>query len=196
MTVERPGAKAPGLCVSSDEFALITPSKYVMDMQRTQAAVFVDLCGYTELTERLGDAAAARISTMLRAIANDVARRNGGRVVKMLGDGAHLHFARPADAVPAACELVERVLAAGLPCARVGVNAGPMVEVDGDYYGLAVNIAARIASLAHPGEVLVGEPAVARTATVAFEGIGARSLRGVTVPVALYRATGDRTIAA
>src|SRR5215470_3275642 len=118
-----------------------------MDMRNSRGVLFVDLCGYTSLTERLGDEAAARIATMLRTIANDVARRHGGRVVKMLGDGAHLHFARPADAVPAAVALVERILTAGLPCARVGVNAGPMVEVDGDYYGLAVNIAARIARL-------------------------------------------------
>ena len=164
-------------------------------MQRTQAAVFVDLCGYTELTERLGDEAAARISTTLRAIAHDVARRHAGHVVKMLGDGAHLHFTRPADAVPAAIELVQRVMAAGLPCARAGVNAGSMVEADGDYYGLAVNIAARIARLAGPGDVLVGAAAVARS-DAAFEGIGARSLRGVSVPVAVYRALCDRMVAA
>src|SRR5215471_14771357 len=146
-----------------------------MEIRNTQGVLFVDLCGYTSLTERLGDEAAARISTMLRAIAHDIAREHGGRVVKMLGDGAHLHFAHPAAAVCAAVAIVGRVLAAGLPCARVGVNAGPMVEVDGDYYGLAVNIAARIARLAHPGEVLVGEGAVGPSDTIAFEGIGARS---------------------
>src|SRR5262245_47744557 len=147
-----------------------------MNMLNTQAALFVDLCGYTRTTEELGDLAAARISTTLRRIANDVALRHDGRVVKMLGDGAHLHFARPADAVPAAIELVERILGAGLPCARAGVNAGPMVEADGDYYGLAVNIAARISRLARPGEVLVGEHAVARSdrASAGFAPVGTR----------------------
>jgi len=156
----------------------------------THAAVFVDLCGYTRITEELGDLAAARISVTLRAIAHDVAARHHGRVVKMLGDGAHLHFADPRDAVPAAIELVDRVLAAGLPCARAGVNAGPMVEADGDFYGIAVNIAARLVQRARPGEVLVGEIAAARSdrASVRFDAIGAAPLRGLTLPVASYRA--------
>ena len=159
-------------------------------MDATPAAVFADLCEYTRITERLGDAAAARISVTLRAIAHDVARRHGGRVVKTLGDGAHLHFADAARAVPAALELVARIQIAGLPCARAGVNAGPMIEAEGDYYGRAVNIAARIAAQAAPGEVCVGSDAMRATerASVRFELVGAIRLRGLTSAVTLYRA--------
>ena len=159
-------------------------------MDATSAAVFADLCEYTRITERLGDAAAARISVTLRAIALDVARQYRGRVVKTLGDGAHLHFTDASRAVPAALELVVRIQRAGLPCARAGVNAGPMIEADGDYYGRAVNIAARIAAQAAPGEVLVGVNAMRATerASVRFELAGARSLRGVARAVTLYRA--------
>src|SRR5207249_4084700 len=63
------------------------------------AAVFADLCDYTRLTEQLGDGAAADMAVALGDIATTVARRHNGRVVKMLGDGAHLHFSGPADAV-------------------------------------------------------------------------------------------------
>src|SRR5919201_6486308 len=115
-----------------------------------QAAGFVDLCDYTRLTELYGDAAAAEMAVVLGVVARDVARRHRGRVVKMLGDGAHLHFPVPSDAVAAAIELRSRVRSSGLPCARVGVNAGPMVEPDSDYYGRAVNVAARIAAQAEP----------------------------------------------
>src|SRR3954470_12288992 len=94
------------------------------------AAVFADLCDYTRLTEQLGDEAAAEMAVVLRTIARTVARRYGGRVVKMLGDGAHLHFSRSADAIRASVELLEMVRRSGLPCARVGVNAGPMVEAN------------------------------------------------------------------
>src|SRR3989442_14441944 len=65
------------------------------------AAVFADLCDYTRLTEQLGDGAAADMAVALGDIATTVARRHNGRVVKMLGDGAHLYFSRPADAVAA-----------------------------------------------------------------------------------------------
>jgi len=152
------------------------------------AAVFADLCEYTRLTEQLGDEAGAKISLELFGIASGVARRHGGRVVKTLGDGVHLHFDGSADAVPASLELMALIRSSGLPCARVGVNAGPMVEANGDYYGRAVNVAARIASHAAPGDVLVGETAAAATGNVRFERVGPLQLRGVAREVTVYRA--------
>jgi adenylate cyclase len=71
------------------------------------------------------------------------------------------------------------------------VNAGPVTYTDGDYYGLSVIIAARIASAAGPGEVLVGE-VVARRHTpegVRFEEVGPVPLKGVARPVEVYRAS-------
>lgn len=161
------------------------------DLETTtkNAALFVDLCDYTRLTELYGDEAAAEMAVVLGVIARDIARRHNGRVVKMLGDGAHLHFPTTAQAVPAAIELVARIRSSGLPCARVGVNAGPMVEANGDYYGHAVNIAARIAAQATPGSVFVGEAAITPAGRgVRFEHVGALTLRGVSQQVTVYRA--------
>ncbi len=166
----------------------------VMNEQRTpstdgaHAAVFADLCDYTRLTECFGDEAAAEMAVVLGVIARDVARRHRGRVVKMLGDGAHLHFDIAADAVPAAIDLLERVRSSGLPCARVGVNAGTMVEANGDYYGRAVNVAARIAARATPGSVFVGEAAMTVSGDVRYERVGPMQLRGVAQDVTVYRA--------
>ena len=154
----------------------------------SKAAVFADLCDYTRLTEAFGDEAAAEMAAVLGVIARDVARRHKGRVVKMLGDGAHLHFENAADAVPAAIDFLARVRSSGLPCARVGVNAGPMVEANGDYYGHTVNVAARIAAQAAPGAVLVGEAAVTNAGAVRFERVGPIALRGVAQQVTVYRA--------
>jgi class 3 adenylate cyclase len=128
------------------------------------------------------------MAVLLGAIARDIARRHNGRVVKMLGDGAHLHFDRARDAAPAAIDFLARVRSSGLPCARIGVNARPMIAAGGDYYGRAVNIAARVAAQAAPGDVLVGETALCAEAGVRFECVGAMQLRGVAQDVTVYRA--------
>jgi adenylate cyclase len=119
-----------------------------------------------------------------------VATHHGGRVVKMLGDGVHFHFHEPRNAVVASLAFVDGVEPRGLPPAHVGVNAGPMTYTDGDYYGRVVNIAARIASLAGPGQVLVGE-AVTDTGSpqgVRFEELGHFPLKGVAQPARVFQA--------
>ncbi|HEV2712590.1 MAG TPA: adenylate/guanylate cyclase domain-containing protein, partial [Gaiellaceae bacterium] len=121
----------------------------------------------------------------------DIANRHNGVVVKMLGDGVHLHFRDPETAVLGSLELVERAEPQGLPPAHVGVNAGPMTYIDGDYYGFTVILAARIASQAGPGEVFVGEAAAAangRPAGVRYEQVGPVPLKGIARPVTVYRA--------
>jgi adenylate cyclase len=142
------------------------------------------------LTEELGDAAAAQMAIGLSELMQDVANRHDGRVVKLIGDAAHFYFHEPSDAILGALAFVEGVEPRGLPPAHVGVNAGSMTYTDGDYYGLAVNVAARIAALAGPGQVLIGE--VAATAGhpegVRFEEVGPTQLKGVTRPVTVYRA--------
>jgi class 3 adenylate cyclase len=63
-----------------------------------------------------------------------------------------------------------------------------MVAANGDYYGRTVNVAARIAAQAAPGDVLVGEAAVTDASAVRFERVGPMMLRGVAQQVTLYRA--------
>ncbi len=159
-------------------------------MPHPQAVVFADLSGYTKTTEEIGDRAAARMALQFAELIQEVADRRQGQVVKMLGDGVHFLFPEPKNAVLGALDFVEKVGPHGLPQAHVGVNAGPMIYTDGDYYGLAVNVAARIATEAAPGEVLVGETAVAGGAPtgVRFERVGPVALKGVSDPVTLYRA--------
>jgi adenylate cyclase len=84
-------------------------------------------------------------------IVHEFAHRRGGRVVKLLGDGVMFHFPEPAQAVCCGLELVDRIPEVGLPRARVGLHAGPVVFQHGDYFGRTVNIAARITDHARPG---------------------------------------------
>ncbi len=158
---------------------------------KSSAIVFFDLTGYTRLTEERGDAAAADFALRLAELVQEVASRYNGRPVKLLGDGVMLHFAAPPDAVMCAFELVDRTLEAGLPPAHVGVNAGPVIVRDGDYFGRTVNIASRVADYARSHEILVTPEVRAATGSEAidFEAIGPVDLHGVREKMTLFLAS-------
>ncbi|HJP65690.1 MAG TPA: adenylate/guanylate cyclase domain-containing protein [Actinomycetota bacterium] len=155
------------------------------------AVVFVDITGYTTVTEERGDDAAVRIATGLQRRADQVAVGHGGRVVKLLGDGAMLHFRDVSGAVEAAGELVSTLSHDLGVEAHAGVHAGRVIERDRDLFGATVNLAARVAGAAGPGEVLVTER-VARLAGLGPERVaevGHAPLKGVADPVRLFRLT-------
>jgi adenylate cyclase len=86
--------------------------------------------------------------------------------------------------------MVEGVATQALPPARVGIHAGPVIFQEGDYFGRTVNIAARIAEYARPGEVLISQEVVdaAEGTPVTFTGVGAVELRGVSSTLDLHSA--------
>jgi class 3 adenylate cyclase len=151
---------------------------------------FLDLSGFTSFTGAKGDEEAARLAVRLSDLVLEAAAARQGRAVKSLGDGVMLHFRDAGEAVSVALDLVDAVAQAGLPPARVGLTSGPVVFRDGDYFGRAVNTAARVTDYARPGEVLVSE-AVAESgapAGSAFEDLGAVELKGIHEPTRLFRA--------
>jgi adenylate cyclase len=160
-------------------------------VRRPPAMCFLDLTGYTRLTEERGDRAAAALAASLADLVERVSLPHGGQPVKWLGDGVMFYFRQPGQGVVAALEMVERTSEAGLPEAHVGLHAGPVVFQDGDYFGRTVNLAARIAGHAGPGQVLVSDQVVAEcpAGPVAFEPIGPVPLKGVADPIPLHRAT-------
>ena len=129
-------------------------------VRRPPAMCFLDITGYTRLTEERGDEAAADLATRLATLVRGASREHGGQPVKWLGDGVMFYFPNPAEAVVAALDMVEGVAAQGLPPARVGIHTGAVIFQEGDYFGRTVNIAARIAEYARPGEVLVSQEVV------------------------------------
>ena len=154
------------------------------------AMCFLDLSGYTRLTEERGDEAAAEIAATLGGLVQRRANDHGGRPVKWLGDGVMLYFPEADGAVLSALDLADVVPAAGLPPAHTGIDAGPVVVQDGDYFGRTVNTAARIAAEAGPGEVLVSDRVVqsVRSPAIAFVDVGPVELKGLPDPVRLHRA--------
>jgi adenylate cyclase len=159
-------------------------------LDRPPAMCFLDLTGYTRLTEERGDEAAAELAARLAGLVRRTAQEHDGTPVKWLGDGVMIYFREPADAVLAAVEMVEVVGRHGLPPAHVGIHAGPVIFQEGDYFGRTVNLAARIAEYARPGEVLVSQEVVdaAGGVPVSFTEIGPVELKGVPETIRLHTA--------
>jgi predicted ATPase/class 3 adenylate cyclase len=159
--------------------------------------LFTDLVGSTERWEREPDVMSVAVARHLEVVAAEV-ERWGGRVCKYTGDGTLAVFAVPADAIEAASALQRTVAAleprdGGLPV-RMGVHTGDAELRAGDYYGGAVNLAARVMSAAHGGQILVTETAalLARPSVhgdTGFRDLGEHWLRGFSLPHRLLQVT-------
>ena len=153
--------------------------------------VFADLAGYTALTEEHGDEVAARVACEFRRTMCALSREHGAWQVKSMGDGVMIWSPDAGHAVALAAHTVEDVgTRPDLLPVRVGVHTGPAVMRGCDWYGAAVNLAARLADQAEPNEALIS--AATRDAV---GGQDARSLadrrelalRGVGRPVSAWR---------
>jgi adenylate cyclase len=157
---------------------------------RPPAICFLDITGYTRLTNERGDDVAADMAQGLSALVQRTVVDHGGRPVKWLGDGVMVYFREAGPSVVAALDMVDGVADAGLPPAHVGLHAGPVLFQEGDYFGQTVNVASRIAEYARPGEVLVTQELADQTGDsgVAFSDIGPVELKGIAGPVRLLAA--------
>jgi adenylate cyclase len=90
--------------------------------------------------------------------------------------------------------MVDGVIDAGLPPAHVGLHAGPVIFQEGDYYGRTVNLAARIAGYAQPGQVLVSQALVeiSTSSEMGFTPVGPVELKGVAGTTQLFAAHRPR----
>ena len=162
-------------------------------LERPPAICFLDITGYTRLTEERGDEAAAELAGTLSRIVQRTSTSYGGKPIKWLGDGVMFYFPEPGPGVIAALEMVEGIANAGLPPAHVGLHAGQVLFQDGDYFGRTVNAASRIADYARPGEVVVSQDVVdaAGATPLSFVEIGPVELKGLTHSLRLHTARRD-----
>ena len=156
----------------------------------TAIILFADIVDSTALTERMGDTAfrakARDLDVELRRIIADA----GGVTIdaKTLGDGVLATFPAASQGVAAALQCGAAGRDAGLPL-HLGLHAGDVIREEGNVFGGAVNIAARISALSAPGDVLVSATVreLARTsAGVEFEDRGEHALKGVGDAVRVY----------
>jgi class 3 adenylate cyclase len=155
--------------------------------------LFADVAGSTGLIQRLGDVAAREVIRECERLARAALRSHAGTEVKTLGDGLLATFGSATAAVECAVELQRAVTAwaKGQPEAvglRIGINAGEPVREDGDVYGLAVNVASRVAGEAAAGEIVVSGVVreLASGRPFVFEDRGETALRGLERPVRLF----------
>ena len=158
-----------------------------------RAVGFADLVSYTRLVQRLTERELAVLVQRFEALASDVITSHGGRVVKTVGDEVLFVVGPGAAAAAIALEIAD-VLGSDemLPDVRVGMATGPVVGRLGDVFGVTVNRASRLTSLARPGTVLVDLATVhslAEVTDIDVLQLRGRTLRGIghVVPWVLRR---------
>lgn len=153
--------------------------------------VFADLAGFTALTEAHGDERAADIALEFCA---EINRRlpEDADDLKMLGDACLLRVGDAAEAVELGLKLADELGGRhGLPDVRVAMHTGPAARRGDDWFGSTINIAARVAALAGPCDVLLTDAtreAAGAVGGVVFEDRGLQELRHVAVPIQVFRA--------
>jgi adenylate cyclase len=153
--------------------------------------VFADLVGFTALTERAGDEAAANLAREFRRVMCLMSREHGAHQIKSMGDGVMILAADPGAAVTLAAHAVKEIgTRPDLLPVRVGVHTGSAARRGCDWYGSTVNLAARLAREAQPNEALIS----AATRAAAHDALDERltmrgelALRGLERPVAAWR---------
>ena len=134
--------------------------------ERELAILFTDLVDFSDWTLEAGDTAAVELLRRVGLATEPIVTEHKGRIVKRLGDGLMAVFEDPCSAVDAALEMsaaVEEIQVAGhSPRLRAGVHLGRPRRLGADYFGVDVNVAARVAAAAGGGQVLVSQAATER----------------------------------
>ncbi|MBS0294564.1 MAG: adenylate/guanylate cyclase domain-containing protein [Proteobacteria bacterium] len=176
------------------------------DVNAGATVVFADMTGSTALYEALGNEGAAAVVAPLTQAMGACMQRHGGRVVKNLGDGVLGLFTEPGPAVLAAAAMMREYRQWISPQAQlsqvaihIGLASGEVVEVDGDCYGDAVNVAARLCERADAAEIWASESVVAGLRApqgMSFVRLGHLDIRGKAERLVTYQVewrTEDRS---
>ncbi|MFV1996784.1 MAG: adenylate/guanylate cyclase domain-containing protein [Acidiferrobacterales bacterium] len=122
------------------------------------AIMFVDIEGSTKLYEKLGDQKAQQIIERCLGIASDIIKKSKGTIVKFIGDEVMSRFADEDSAIEAACKIQEALengkAREALPSVRIGLHYGTAIEKEGDVFGDAVNVAARVTAIAKGKQII------------------------------------------
>ena len=180
----------------------INSTRMTQTIERT--VLFADLRGSTALYERLGNAEATAVVTQSVALLARVVVSCDGAVVKTLGDGLMAAFDNPRDGIKAAMRMQELLLKSSARSERlrhthlqIALARGEVVEIHGDCFGDAVNVAARLLDHAGDGETVVTAEVVNGLTTAQksrFRSLDHISVRGRAEPVHIYvldQGTGD-----
>lgn len=164
--------------------------------ERVHTFLFADLAGFTALTEVHGDEDAADLAEEFFRAVRALLPEHGAEEVKSIGDALMVRVDDPERAVRLGLRIVNDVgRSHGFPTIRVGMHTGPAVERNGDWFGAAVNLAARVSAAAGGGEVLLTAATAERipeqvgSRDLILHPRGRRELRNIPEPVELFEAS-------
>ncbi|OBK49114.1 adenylate/guanylate cyclase domain-containing protein [Mycobacterium sp. 1081908.1] len=161
-------------------------------LQDTTASVvcgigFADLSSFTALTQALTPAELSDLLTEFGATVADVVHADGGRVVKFIGDAVMWVCSSPEGLAKAALDLVDhpRAREEGLQV-RAGLAYGAVLAINGDYFGIPVNLAARLVAAASPGQILAAAELHEKLPDWSAVAHGPLTLKGFEEPVTAF----------
>ena len=164
--------------------------------RRLAAVLAIDTVGYSRMMEADGEGTYRRLTALMLGIIEPAITGAGGRIVKKTGDGALVEFPSVSAAIAAGTQIQAEatqsqsdVPAERLARFRIGINLGDVIVDPDDIYGDGVNIAARLESIAQPGDVVVSESAMQTADRVgySFTDLGIQRLKNISRPVRAYR---------
>jgi DNA-binding NarL/FixJ family response regulator/class 3 adenylate cyclase len=166
--------------------------------------MIADVRGYTSYTQTYGDQAAGRLAAEFARITRDVVESEDGELLELRGDEALTVFGSARDAIRAASVLQQRFVTEAVSDADmpllvgIGIDVGEAVPVEGGYRGGALNLAARLCSLAAPGEILASTIATHLAGPldgIEYQDRGETRMKGLrdSVPVMRIRPADDPT---
>jgi len=174
--------------------------------RRLAAILAADVAGYSRLIGADEEGTLNRLRSIRTDVINPKVTEHHGRIVKTTGDGLLVEFTSVIDALRCASEIQTAMAEANVGIAadkriefRIGVHQGDIVVEDGDIFGDGVNVAARLETLADPGDICVSarvQEDAAGKLDLTFEDLGEQSLKNIARPVRVYRvrlATAENT---
>lgn len=162
----------------------VSPTQSFASLSATVA--FIDLAGFSAIADIYGDASAMVVLDLFEGMVRETL---SAPPIKWIGDEAMISFPDPETAIQALGSLLQACRQEPrLPLTRAGLNHGPVIRRGSDLFGSTVNIAARIGSLASPGQLLATQPIAGAAAArgIQVRDLGEVALRSVAGEVALY----------
>jgi adenylate cyclase len=169
-------------------------------MERRLAAILAaDVVGYSKLMAEDEAGTLVALKAHRKELFDPEIEKRGGRVVKLMGDGALVEFASVVDAVECALA-IQRILVEddGPFTLRIGINLGDVIIDGDDIYGDGVNIAARLEKLAEPGGICLSSvvfESLGNRVDAAFADAGEHAVKNIDKPIRVWK-WPDRTAAA
>jgi adenylate cyclase len=169
--------------------------------RRLAAILAADVVGYSRLMEQDEAGTLVRLKAHRRELIDPAIAARGGRMVKLMGDGALVEFASVVNAVQCAVEIQgamvlrnAEVREAQRIAFRIGINLGDVIVEGDDIYGEGVNVATRLEALAVPGGICISgkvHDEVLGKLDVGFEDQGEQPVKNIARPVRVYRVLAD-----